>query len=85
MAATQHAMPLDTKLTRIGLPPSVFVPLGLARGLRSFPPPTTLGDVLRIARAGRLGEISGIGEFRIAQIEQRLTAVGHPLHENPRK
>jgi len=39
-------MPLDTKLTKIGLPPSVYVPLGLARGLRSFPRPETLADVL---------------------------------------
>jgi hypothetical protein len=75
------AMPLDTKLTKIGLPPSVYIPLGLARGLRSFPRPETLADVLRIARAGGLGEISGIGGFRIAQIEQRLTAVGHPLSD----
>jgi hypothetical protein len=74
MAATRDAMPLDTRLTRIGLPPSVFVPRGLARGLRSFPPPATLGEVIRIARAGRFGEISGIGEFRITRIERRLTA-----------
>jgi hypothetical protein len=72
-------MPLDTRLTKIGLPPSVYVPLGLARGLRSFPRPETLADVLRIARAGSLGEISGIGSARITQIEDRLAAVGHPL------
>ncbi len=72
-------MPVDTRLTKIGLPPSVFIPLGLARGLRSFPPPETLADVIRIADAGRLGEISGIGDFRIVQIERHLAAVGHPL------
>jgi hypothetical protein len=72
-------MPLDTKLTKIGLPPSIYVPLGLARGLQSFPRPETLADVLRIARAGRLGEINGIGDTRIAQIEARLATVGHPL------
>jgi hypothetical protein len=77
-------MPLDTKLTKIGLPPSVYVPLGLARGLRSFARPETLADVLRIARAGSLGEISGIGSARIAQIAQRLAAVGHPLSGPPR-
>ena len=72
-------MPLDAKFTKIGLPPSVYVPLGLARGLRSSPRPETLADVLRIARAGSLAEISGIGSARIAQIEHRLAAVGHPV------
>jgi hypothetical protein len=77
-------MPLDTKLMKMGLPLSVYVPLGLARGLRSFARPETLADVLRIARAGSLGEISGIGSARIARIEQRLAAVGHPLSGPPR-
>ena len=41
-----------------------------------FDPPETVGDVLRLFRERRLGEISGLGRRRIGEIEVGLIFAG---------
>jgi hypothetical protein len=41
-----------------------------------FDPPRTVADVIELHRAGRLREISGLGQRRISEIEAALVFAG---------
>jgi hypothetical protein len=71
---------LDCKITCLRLPPSIFIPLGLAHGA-TFDPPRTVGDVLNLARKRALGEITGLGSVRIREIEESLVRAGFQIED----
>jgi hypothetical protein len=55
----------------------------LARAyLAPFDPPATVGDVVKLYREHRLGEISGLGRRRIGEIEVGLVVAGFVASEH---
>lgn len=42
-----------------------------------FDPPTTVGQVVELWRAGRLGQIGGLGRRRLGEIEVALVVNGY--------
>ena len=49
----------------------------------SFDPPSTVGDVLKLYREHRLGEIWGLGRRRIGEIEVGLVFAGLANEHSP--
>ncbi len=54
-----------------------------ARLAGSADPPANVGALLKLAHAGTLGDITGIGPARKRAIEQSLHRAGHPLGDRP--
>jgi hypothetical protein len=48
-----------------------------------FDPPQTVGDVLKLRREQRLGQISGLGRRRIGEIEVGLIFAGFSAETSP--
>lgn len=54
----------------------------LARAERApFNPPTTVGQVVELWRAGRLGLIAGLGRRRLGEIETALVVAGFSFRD----
>ncbi len=79
---TAHAITLDCPVDclKAVLSGMAFNPLARA-GQASFDPPRTVADVVTLHRAGRLGEIWGLGPRRIAEIGVTLVFTGLVTNE----
>lgn len=56
----------------------------LARAYEApFDPPKTVGDVLKLRREHRLGQISGLGQRRVGEIEVGLVFAGFSAQPSP--
>jgi hypothetical protein len=69
---------LESAIACLGLAEDITVCLALSPA-----PPTTIGDLLILAREDRLGAIRGIGPARKRAIEQSLRFAGCQLGERP--
>ncbi|GAA2618656.1 hypothetical protein SMC26_40225 [Actinomadura fulvescens] len=73
---------LDCEIACLGLSTHAYNRLTRFNGMKPQSPPKTIADVLALAEAGRLGDITGIGKTYAQEIEDALRRLGFSAQRN---